>query len=141
GPVTELRELLRGISAITSPPGTELAAVPPEELLAAGVTPWSDPKCLPLWAPESHWGLPSHDPAPAAAAGLRVRPVEDTIPADLDGVAQCSVGFRSAGNTALAEVQNRLVTADAEAFPATSNPVGRLKYVDVIHLGHSCLLV
>src|SRR5690606_3308990 len=66
GPVTELRELLRGISAITSPPGTELAAMPPEELLAAGVTPWSGPKSLPLWAPESHWGLPSHDPGPAA---------------------------------------------------------------------------
>src|SRR5690606_19546072 len=36
GPVTELRELLRGISAITSPPGTELAAMPPEELLPPG---------------------------------------------------------------------------------------------------------
>lgn len=104
GPVTELRELLRGISAITSPPGTELAAVLPEELLAAGVTPWSGPKSLPLWAPESHWGLPSHDPGPAAAAGLRVRPVEDTVRA-VRGTEQ-QLGFdrpRHAGLTAAEE--------------------------------------
>ena len=42
---------------------------------AHGVTPWTE---LPLWAPGAH-GLFTHDTAAAEAAGLRWRPLADTV--------------------------------------------------------------
>ncbi|WP_219416423.1 NAD-dependent epimerase/dehydratase family protein [Pseudonocardia nigra] len=64
----------------------ELERIPvaPEKLTAAGVNPWAAPRSLPLWLPESHWGMVDRDTAPAAAAGLRCRPVADTARASLD---------------------------------------------------------
>jgi nucleoside-diphosphate-sugar epimerase len=82
GPTGPLPALLRDIAAVV---GTDADLVPvaPDALLAAGVTPWAGPKSLPLWLPTTHWGLPSHDAAPSLAAGLRVRPLADTVEAAL----------------------------------------------------------
>jgi len=58
--------------------GAELTWAPDERLLEAGVEPWTD---LPLWLggdPDLAW-LDRIDPAPAVAAGLRHRPVDETI--------------------------------------------------------------
>lgn len=82
GPTGPLPDLLRDIAACTGA-DVELVPVPTEALVAAGVTPWAGPKSLPLWAPRTHWGLTSHDPAPSLAAGLRARPLADTVAATL----------------------------------------------------------
>ncbi|WP_026876152.1 NAD-dependent epimerase/dehydratase family protein [Jiangella gansuensis] len=54
--------------------------VDPEPILAAGVEPWMD---LPVWIPPGHpyteFGLHTGDVSRAAAAGLRARPVEETV--------------------------------------------------------------
>ncbi|MGP4016793.1 NAD-dependent epimerase/dehydratase family protein [Saccharopolyspora sp. 5N708] len=83
GPTTALGALLEGIAEVVAPPGTELVAVAPEALTGAGVQPWSGPKSLPLWLPASHHGVVSHDASPALDAGLRIRPIAETVSATL----------------------------------------------------------
>ncbi|MFJ2136099.1 NAD-dependent epimerase/dehydratase family protein [Streptomyces sp. NPDC087845] len=58
--------------------GAELRWIPAETILAAGVEPWSD---LPVWLPpgELHDTLYRGDVRKAHAAGLRCRPVEETV--------------------------------------------------------------
>src|SRR4051812_42742768 len=58
--------------------GAELVWVPAERVLAAGVEPWTE---LPIWlAPDSEdIGLHHADVERAYAAGLRPRPVEETV--------------------------------------------------------------
>ena len=61
----------------------ELVWVDNELLLEHGVEPWTD---LPLWLggdPELEW-IDHVDPAPAIAAGLRPRPIDETIAATLE---------------------------------------------------------
>jgi 2'-hydroxyisoflavone reductase len=56
----------------------ELVWTDPEPILAAGVEPWTD---LPIWIPPGHEWAGMHD-APvekAHAAGLRTRPVQETV--------------------------------------------------------------
>ena len=58
--------------------------MPDEDLLAAGVTPWTE---LPLWIPESDsrvGGMLLADNRRAIAAGLTFRPLADTIRATLE---------------------------------------------------------
>ncbi|GAB3433218.1 SDR family oxidoreductase [Actinophytocola sediminis] len=78
GPIQPLPELLTGIAQAV---GTEveLVGVTSEQLIEAKVNPWSGPRSLPLWLPADLHGLPAHDPAPAAAAGLTVRPLADRV--------------------------------------------------------------
>ena len=56
----------------------ELRWTAPEPILAAGIEPWTD---LPIWLPpgESHDALHRGDVSKALAAGLRCRPVEETV--------------------------------------------------------------
>ncbi|MFC8076784.1 NAD-dependent epimerase/dehydratase family protein [Streptomyces sp. NPDC057307] len=56
----------------------ELRWTDPETILAAGVEPWTD---LPIWLPrgELHDMMHGGDVAKALAAGLRCRPVEETV--------------------------------------------------------------
>ncbi|WP_402469174.1 Rossmann-fold NAD(P)-binding domain-containing protein [Isoptericola aurantiacus] len=50
-----------------------------ERLAALGVRPWAGERSLPLWLPRPEYaGMLAHDAGPARAAGLTVRPVEDT---------------------------------------------------------------
>jgi len=52
--------------------------VAPEAVLAAGVTPWAQ---LPIWVPPGHPFRPMHETSTdkALAAGLRCRPMEQTV--------------------------------------------------------------
>lgn len=83
GPAGPLLDLLRDVADVVGG-DVEFVRVAPKELVAAGVTPWGGPKSLPLWAPSTHWGLASHDAAPSLAAGLRVRPLGETVTAALE---------------------------------------------------------
>lgn len=77
GPVTTLRDVLAtsAVAAGTSP--TYVGAVS-EQLESAGVRPWMGPESLPLWAP-GMGGLMQRSTAEAEAAGLRLRPYEETV--------------------------------------------------------------
>lgn len=50
-----------------------------EQLVAAGVNPWSGERSLPLWLPPGWEGVKSHDPAPSIAAGMPVRPFAEAV--------------------------------------------------------------
>ncbi|HEY7814850.1 MAG TPA: hypothetical protein VIC62_16510, partial [Nakamurella sp.] len=82
GPVEPLPGVLRGIADVVGVP-VELVPVAPDVLAAADVNPWGGPKSLPLWLPSTHWGLGAHDATPSLAAGLRIRPLADTVSATL----------------------------------------------------------
>ncbi len=71
--------LLSAVVAVTGGAAT-LRWVDPPVVLAAGVAPWTD---LPVWIPPGHeyetFGLHTADVSRASAAGLRPRPVEETV--------------------------------------------------------------
>ncbi|TDD65218.1 NAD-dependent epimerase/dehydratase family protein [Jiangella aurantiaca] len=71
--------LLDAVVAVTGG-AASLRWVDPAPILAAGVVPWTD---LPVWIPPEHefetFGLHSADASKAEAAGLRPRPVEETV--------------------------------------------------------------
>ena len=49
------------------------------------MVPWAGDGSLPLWLPRPEYdGMLAHDPGPAVAAGLRLRPVAETAPGCLD---------------------------------------------------------
>lgn len=53
--------------------------VPQEFLTEQGVQPWAGPDSLPLWLPRPEYdGMCAHDPTPSYAAGLALRPLEET---------------------------------------------------------------
>lgn len=69
-----LGRVARGVDS-----GATLTWVSQEHLLEQGVAMWMGPDSLPLWLPQPEYaGHGSHDPAPSLAAGLVLRPVEDT---------------------------------------------------------------
>lgn len=71
-----MRELLER-SAAALGADTRLAWVDDDRLLAAEVGPWRE---LPLWLPgDGHRGMQSVDIRKALAAGLRFRPLEETV--------------------------------------------------------------
>ncbi|MFF8695623.1 NAD-dependent epimerase/dehydratase family protein [Streptomyces sp. NPDC015144] len=74
---TTMGRLLEACVRVTGS-GAELRWVPEEAILAAGVEPWSD---LPVWLPpgELYDTLHRGDVERAHAAGLRCRPVEETV--------------------------------------------------------------
>ncbi|MEV5544266.1 NAD-dependent epimerase/dehydratase family protein [Saccharopolyspora shandongensis] len=83
-PTTPLNELLAQIAELVAPPGTELVAIAPEDLTEAGVQPWAGPKSLPFWLPESHQGIVARNAQPSLDAGLRIRPLAETVSAALE---------------------------------------------------------
>ncbi|BFU44632.1 NAD-dependent epimerase/dehydratase family protein [Krasilnikovia sp. MM14-A1004] len=74
---TTMGELLRTANAVTGG-RAELRWTDPEVILAAGIEPWTQ---LPVWLPpgELHTMLHGSDVRRALAAGLRVRPVAETV--------------------------------------------------------------
>ncbi len=84
GPRSTLGAVLDEIAAAVGAPDLELVPVPPDVLTDAGIAPWAGPRSLPLWLDASDHGMAAHDTTPAAAAGLRTRPVADTARAALD---------------------------------------------------------
>ncbi|AVT39661.1 NAD-dependent epimerase/dehydratase family protein [Plantactinospora sp. BB1] len=62
------------------PDGAELSWVPQEFLAEQGVQPWSGPRSLPLWLPLPEYaGFLTRDVSPSLAAGLRTRPLAETV--------------------------------------------------------------
>lgn len=59
-------------------------AVPADELLSQGISPWAGLTSLPLWTGEEHFRhAATVDPSSARALGLRNRPLEQTLAAAL----------------------------------------------------------
>jgi nucleoside-diphosphate-sugar epimerase len=78
-------DLLAGVAAGVGSPGPDLTWVDSDFLAAHDVEPWAGDGSLPLWLPRPEYdGMLAHDPAPAVAAGLRLRPVSETAPGCLD---------------------------------------------------------
>lgn len=75
-----------------APAGTELVPLSDEVLLEHGVGPWME---LPLWLPESanSDGMMKADLSGPRAAGLRTRPLEETLSDILDEIA--TTGFKA----------------------------------------------
>lgn len=85
GRPTPFAELLAGVAAGVGSPDPDLTWVESEFLEAQDVEPWAGEGSLPLWLPRpEHDGMLAHDPGPAVAAGLRLRPVAETAPDCLD---------------------------------------------------------
>ncbi|TDQ01410.1 NAD-dependent epimerase/dehydratase family protein [Labedaea rhizosphaerae] len=77
GPASTLGEILaRTAAGIDAPPHELVQAT-------AGVNHYMGPRSLPLWAPMRGERLRAHDITPSLAAGLRLRPVEETAVAAL----------------------------------------------------------
>ncbi|RNF80182.1 NAD-dependent epimerase/dehydratase family protein [Streptomyces botrytidirepellens] len=74
---TTMGELLETCVRATGSPA-ELHWTDPDRILAADIAPWTD---LPIWLPpgELHDTLHRADVSKAAAAGLRCRPITDTV--------------------------------------------------------------
>lgn len=72
-----MQELLQACVEVTGS-DARLRWVDPEPIVAAGVEPWTD---LPIWVPpgELYDALHAADVSAALAAGLRCRPVADTV--------------------------------------------------------------
>ena len=77
-------ELLAGVAAgVGTDP--ELTWVDQAFLEEHEVVPWAGEGSLPLWLPRPEYdGMLAHDPGPAEAAGLRLRPVAETAAGCLD---------------------------------------------------------
>ena len=86
-----LRDLLAAVAAGVNGPEATLTWVPADVLVEHGVEPWSGPDAIPLWLPRPEYdGMTAHDPAPALAAGLRLRPLAETA---RDSLADPGVGI------------------------------------------------
>jgi hypothetical protein len=70
--------LLEACAAVAGRVDTRLNWVPASAVLAAGIEPWSE---LPIWIPREHEYAAMHgaDVSRAHAAGLRCRPLEETV--------------------------------------------------------------
>jgi nucleoside-diphosphate-sugar epimerase len=78
-------DLLAQVAAGVGDPAPRLTWVESSYLEEQGVVPWAGEGSLPLWLPRPEYdGMMAHDPAPAVAAGLRLRPVAETAPGCLD---------------------------------------------------------
>lgn len=77
-PITR-REFHAGLQAGVQTAGT-LTWVPQDFLTGHDVVPWSGPRSLPLWLPLPQYaGFLTHDTTPSLAAGLRTRPLQETV--------------------------------------------------------------
>jgi nucleoside-diphosphate-sugar epimerase len=83
-PATTLTALLGEVADAVGTPDLELVGVPDSTLTAAGVGVWAGPRSLPLWLPESHWGIADRDVTATLAAGFTARSVADTARAALE---------------------------------------------------------
>lgn len=106
GPVLELGSVLRRAAELVGAADLELVPIAPDTLTDAGVNPWGGPRSLPLWLPADKYGLLTHDPDPALAAGLAPRSLADTVHTALaDEHARGLDRTRAAGLTSAEEQQ------------------------------------
>ena len=75
-PFPELIDAARRVAGHDGP----VVSAPPEWLLTQGVAQWAGPRSLPLWIAEREaWGMNARSGAAARAAGLRLRPLDETL--------------------------------------------------------------
>ncbi|WP_439937467.1 NAD-dependent epimerase/dehydratase family protein [Nocardia sp. N13] len=85
GTPTPLGQLLAETAAGVGDLEPQLTWVDADFLEAQEVAPWAGDGSLPLWLPRPEYdGMLAHDPSPAVAAGLRLRPLAETAPGCLD---------------------------------------------------------
>ena len=85
GAPTPFGRVLAEVGTGVGNPTPELTWVDGEFLESQGVVHWAGEDSLPLWLPRPEYdGMLAHDPRPAVAAGLRLRPLADTAPGCLD---------------------------------------------------------
>ncbi|CAN5921119.1 SDR family oxidoreductase [soil metagenome] len=74
---TTMGDVLEACVSVTGS-DAELRWTPADRILAAGIEPWTD---LPIWLPpgELHDAMHGSDVSKAVAAGLRCRPITDTV--------------------------------------------------------------
>ncbi|GAA5106448.1 SDR family oxidoreductase [Alloalcanivorax gelatiniphagus] len=78
-------ELLAQVATGVGDDDPSLTWVDSAYLEEQGVAPWAGDGSLPLWLPRPEYdGMLAHDPGPALAAGLRLRPLAATAPGCLD---------------------------------------------------------
>jgi 2'-hydroxyisoflavone reductase len=75
---TTMGSLLESCRSVAGAADATLTWVAPEAIASAGIEPWTE---LPIWLPEDHAYAAMHDAdvERAHAAGLRCRPVQDTV--------------------------------------------------------------
>jgi 2'-hydroxyisoflavone reductase len=78
GPHRPLTGLLDEIAAAVGT-DVELVRTTSEQLVTAGVNPWTGPRSLPMWLPAEDHGAMAHDPTPSIEAGMPVRPLAETV--------------------------------------------------------------
>lgn len=76
--VTTMGSLLEACHAVAGAPETRMTWLSPAAIEAAGIEPWTE---LPIWLPPDHESAALHDSdvERAHAAGLRSRPMEETV--------------------------------------------------------------
>lgn len=96
--------------------GGRTLTVPEDWLVAQGVAYWAGPDSLPLWLPPEHEGFAARSNAAAIAAGLKLRPWQETLQDALDDERSRGLGRdRKAGLSAATE---RRLVAGFQAAPA-----------------------
>jgi nucleoside-diphosphate-sugar epimerase len=73
-----MRSVLKACLAVAGARGARLTWVDPDVIIAAGIEPWTE---LPIWLPpdSEYAGLHAANVERAHAAGLRCRPIADTV--------------------------------------------------------------
>ncbi|ALE75252.1 epimerase [Pseudonocardia sp. EC080610-09] len=84
GPRSTLARVLEEVAGAVGAADLDLVPVPVETLQSEDVAIWAGPRSLPLWLPETHWGLADRDVTDTLGAGLTVRPVSGTAVAALE---------------------------------------------------------
>lgn len=107
-PPVPRREFLSRLAQLQDPaPAAQWAS--PERLAEFDVKPWAGPRSLPFWVPWQGWEqLMGRDAAPAAAAGLRLRSLEDTALDIAAWVAESEAATTGLTRSEEFEVLNRL---------------------------------
>ncbi|MBN9792409.1 epimerase [Pseudonocardia sp. TMWB2A] len=83
GPRSTLDRVLAATAEAVGADDLELVRVPGETLRAQDVAIWAGPRSLPLWLPETLWGIADRDVTATVAAGLETRPLAVTARAAL----------------------------------------------------------
>lgn len=117
GPARPLLELLGEVAAVVAPAaGLEFAPVSPAALEKAGVQAWGGPRSLPLWTGEEI-GFVDRDASGSLAAGLRIRPLAETVTAAL--ATERELGLDRARKAGLSAQDEAEVLAEVD--PSTDN--------------------
>ncbi|ALE80089.1 NAD-dependent epimerase/dehydratase family protein [Pseudonocardia alni] len=104
GPRSTLDRVLAATAEAVGADDLELVRVPGEALRSLDVAIWAGPRSLPLWLPETHWGIADRDVTATVAAGLGTRPLAATARAALAWERELGLDrARAAGLTAAEE--------------------------------------